>query len=203
MTTDFGAADKRKAAGYEFLDMLASVAFPFMLQLIFSASVILFADSGDAAVKLVALIFGELLLIGAYIIFGRQNGIAGVRKSVQNVTKRANSDDLKAHFHVGEYALWKGFVIGLMSCVPFALFQLINCAVPNSVCEFILKYAFGWAWYPLGMAGVTQWLNFIWIIPLTCVHAGAYFWGGSLERKRQQQVAAAAEMGKKDKKGKK
>ena len=199
MTTEFSSADKRKAVGYEIRDLLAGSAFPIMLQLVFSASIILFADSslGELALQIVALVFGEGLLIGAYLIFGRQNGIAAVRKSVQNVTRRENSDDIKAHFRVGEYALWKGFVIGFITCVPFILFQFVQGVYPNVVCEFILKYAFGWATYPLDFAAVSDWLNLVWIIPLTCVHAAAYYWGGALERKRQQKVADAAPKGKK------
>lgn len=200
MTTEFTKADKRKAAGYEFLDMLASAAFPFMLQIIFSASIILFADNGDIALRIVAIVAGEALLIGAYLIFGRQNGIAGYRKTVTNVTKRANSDDVRSHFKVGEYALWKGFVVGLITCTPYIIFQFVQCVVPNSVCEFIVKYAFGWAWYPLSLAGVPEFVNFVWVIPLTCVHAGAYYWGASLEMKRQKQVADAQSEVKKGKK---
>lgn len=202
MTTNFSAADKRKALGYEIRDMLAGAAFPFMIQLVFSASIILFADisTGDIALRIVALVFGEGLLIGAYILFGRQNGISGERKAVQNAARRENCDDLKSHFKVGEYALWKGFLIGFITCVPYIIFQIIYCAFPNTVVEFILKYAFGWATYPLATTAVSGWLNLVWVVPLTCIHAVAYIWGGVLEKKRQQKVAALGDKGGKAKK---
>lgn len=192
MTTEFSAADKRKAVGYEIRDLLAGAAFPFMIQLVFSASIILFADisTGDLALRIVALVFGEGLLIGAYVVFGRQNGIQGERKTVQNAARRENCDDLKSHFKVGEYALWKGFAVGAITCVPYVIFQIVNCAFPNTVVEFLLKYAFGWATYPLSLTEISDWLNLVWIIPLTCIHAAAYAWGGALERKRRQKVAA-------------
>ena len=85
--------------------------------------------------------------------------------------------------------------------MPFILFQFIQCVAPNSVCEFVLKYAFGWAVYPFIVMGVKiQWLNFIWIIIPIGVHTASYYWGGLKERKRQQIMAEAQEI--KDKKRK-
>ncbi len=181
----------------EFKDLLMGAAFPLMLQLILSASVILFSDyfSDDMAVGIAALVFGELLLAGAYIIFGRANGITAVRKSVQNAKKReGETNDIRALCHTGEYKLWKGFAIGALSAVPFILFQLINCIVPNTVCEFVLKYAFGWAFYPIYLAGQSQWINFVFVLYPVAVHAAAYALGAYQENKRQVKVAEASQI---------
>ena len=135
---------------YEIRDMLTGAAFPIMLQLIFSTSIILFADYNEEPVlQVFVLVFGEILLAGAYVVFGRQNGLAAYRRTVLGEKKRAGGTaDKRALYKTGEYALWKGFVIGAVSCVPFVVFQFIQCVAPNIVCEFILKYAFGWAVYP-------------------------------------------------------
>ncbi len=191
----------------ELKDLLIGAAFPFMLQLIFSASVILFASYTDeVGISIAALVFGELLLAGAYVIFGRQNGIVAYRRTIQNAKKReAGSDEARAVLRVGEYALYKGFIIALISCVPFIIFQIINAAAPNNPCHFILMYAFGWAWYPFNLvnltgAGLSEWLNLIWIILPVSVHALAYFLGAMKEKKKQDLVAKAQELKGKRKK---
>ena len=171
-----------------------------MLQLVFSASVILFADYGDEpALAAVILCFGELLVGAAYFICGRQNGVTAYRRTVQNEKKRAiGSDDLKAQLHTGEYALYKGVLIGFISCVPYIIFQFIECLAHNSFCAFLLKYAFGWAVYPFTLIGrsagsLSPWLNFVWVVVPVAVHAVAYFIGGRKESARQQIVAQAQE----------
>lgn len=191
----------------ELKDLLIGAAFPFMLQLIFSASVILFASYTDeVGISIAALVFGELLLAGAYVIFGRQNGIVAYRRTIQNAKKReAGSDEARAVLRVGEYALYKGFIIALISCVPFIIFQIINAAAPNNPCHFILMYAFGWAWYPFSLvnltgAGLSEWLNLIWIVMPVSVHALAYFLGAMKEKKKQDLVAKAQELKGKRKK---
>ena len=191
----------------ELKDLLVGAAFPFMLQLVFSASVILFASYTDEiGLSIAALVFGEILLAGAYVIFGRQNGIVAYRRTVQNRKKReAGSNDNHAVLYVGEYELYKGFVIALISCVPFIIFQIINASAPNKPCEFILMYAFGWAWYPFNLvnltgANVSEWLNLIWIVLPVAVHALAYWFGARQEKKKQYLVEKAQELkGKRNK----
>lgn len=188
---------KTKKVWGEIKDLLSGAAFPLMLQLIFSASIILFADYGDdLAVKIICLAVGEILLAAAYVIFGRQNGIAAYRRTVQGEKKRSlDPFDETANLKIGEYAPWKAFAIGAISCIPFIIFQFIECVYHNDVCSFILKYAFGWAVYPLSFAkAISPWLNFIWIIIPVGIHAAAYFWGVSLEKVRQQKVAEAQEI---------
>lgn len=159
-----------------------------MLQLILSVSVILYADyNEDFAIRCVALVAGEIMLIAAYVIFGRQNGVSAYRKAVVAGKKRElKSTEINVYYKTGEYALWKGVVIGALSVVPFILFQFIQCVAPNTVCEFVLKYAFGWAVYPFIVMNVKiQWLNFVWVAVPVGVHTAAYFWGGLKEKKRQ------------------
>ncbi len=142
------------------------------------------------------------MLAVAYFVFGRQNGITAARKTLSHSSKReAFSEDLQSRLYVGEYALWKGFVIGLISCIPFIIFQLIGAAAPNSVCDFVLKYCFGWAYYPLSFAdGVSGFVNLVWVVPLCCLHAGAYAFGAAQERKKQSKLAQAQDLKGKNRK---
>lgn len=191
---------KRQGILLEIKDILVGAAFPLMLQLVLSASVIMFADAnGEIEIQAFALAVGEIMLIAAYVIFGRQNGISAYRKTVISSKKREmQSNDEKVYYRTGEYAIWKGVVIGAVTTIPFVLFQFIHCLAPNKFCEFILKYAFGWATYPFIVFGVeATWLNFIWIIIPVGVHTAAYFWGGYRERKRQELLEKAQEIGKK------
>ena len=147
---------KKKGIWLEIKDLFTGAAFPVMLQLILSASIILFVDalSEDTALQIVVLVIGELLFMGAYTIFGRQNGITAYRRTVQNAKKRElQADDLTCWLKTGDYAVWKGIVIGLITVIPFMFVQFIHCVAPNLVCEFILKYAFGWAAYPFIVIG--------------------------------------------------
>ena len=194
---ELNSKQKRQRTLLEIKDLLTGAAFPLMLQLILSASIILFADAnGEKAIQAFVLIVGEVMLIAAYTIFGRQNGIAAYRKTVVTSKKREmGSNDIKVYYKTGEYALWKGAVIGAISAIPFILFQFIQCLAPNIFCEFILKYAFGWATYPFIVLGVDiNWLNFIWIIIPVGVHTLAYFWGGYRERKKQELLEKAQEI---------
>ncbi len=192
---------KSKKFWLEIKDLLTGAAFPLMLMLILSASVISFASyDADVVLSIVVLAVGELLLAGAYVIFGRQNGITAVRKSVQHAKKReVGTDDIKAVFKVGEYSPYKGFLIAFISCIPLIIVQFVECVAPNVVCGFLMRYAFSWAFYPFGLSGLSQWLNFIMIIPLCLVHGGAYIWGAMHEQKKQLIIAEAQKIGERSK----
>lgn len=182
--------NKGKKIKLELVDLLSGAAFPLMLMIVLSASIISFASSDDLTLDIVILVVGEIFLTAVLIIFGRQNGIVAYRKSVQQGKKREiGTVDTKALLGAGEYSIYKGFVIGFIACVPFIIFQIINCVLPNSFCEFLLKYAFGWAYYPLSFANVSQWLNLLWVIPALCIHALGYFIGGTMEKKKQDEMA--------------
>lgn len=175
----------------ELMDLLSGAAFPLMLMIILSASIISFATSDDVILDIVILVVGELLFIAVLMIFGRQNGVYAYRKSVQQAKKREiGTNDVKSLLGVGEYSIYKGYLIGFIACIPFIIFQIINCIFPNSFCEFLLIYAFGWAYLPLNYIHAPEWLNLLWVIPALCVHALAYFIGGKIEKKKQDDMAA-------------
>ena len=175
-----------------------------MLSIILSSTVISYTAYGsddDMGLKIVVLLVGEVMVIAATVIFGRQNGTTAYKKTVQNGNKRmVNAKDDVSRLYIGEYSLVKGVLIPLISCIPFIIFQIIEGAYHNTVCEFALMYAFGWAYFPFKLAGVSQWLNFIWLIPYAGAHFGAYIWGGKTEKKKQEQLASAEEAKGKKKK---
>lgn len=195
--------EKSKKFWLELKDLLVGAAFPVMLMLIFGASILSFCGTGEVPIRILVLVIGEFMLAAAYFVFGRQNGVAAMRKTLSQSKKReAFSDDLNSRLQVGEFALWKGFIIPLISCIPFIIFQIIGAAAPNTVCDFALKYCFGWAYYPLSFVeGLSGFVNLVWIIPLCCLHAGAYVFGASQEKKKQSRLAEAQDIkGKKKKK---
>ena len=194
---ELNSEQKRKGILLEIKDLLTGAAFPFLIQIFFSTSIIMFADySEDKALQIFILIFGELLFIAAYFIFGRMNGVTAYRRTVQHRAKRElNSDNLSAWLKTGDYAIWKGIVIGVISVVPFMIIELINCAAHNTVCEFLLKYGFGWAEYPFIVIGgdISPWLNFIWIVVPVGVHTASYIFGADREAKKQEKIQQVQE----------
>ncbi len=192
MKNNLTQQENRKALAFEAKDMLAGAAFPFMLTLILSATVMSFIAYGggnDLGIQILILVAGENLLIAATVIFGKQNGVAAYKKTVQNAQKReAGSTDIRATAHVGEYAVYKSVVIAAIACVPFVIVEIVYAAFPNDVCRFILMYVFGWAYYPFALPKLSPWLNLILVIPFIAVHTTAYIWGGKTEKKRQSAL---------------
>ncbi|MDE6504736.1 MAG: hypothetical protein K2L42_02580 [Clostridia bacterium] len=192
MENNLDIKEKRKALALEAKDILAGAAFPFMLSLILSATVmsfIAYGGGGDLGIQILILIAGEALLIAAIVIFGKQNGVAAYKKTVQNRQKRnAGSTDIRATAHVGEYAVYKSVIIAAVACVPFVAVKIIYAAYPNDVCRFMLMYVFGWGYYPFALAKLSPWLNLIMIIPFIAVHTAAYVWGGKTEQKKQSAL---------------
>ncbi len=164
---------------FELRDLLTGVAFPFIMSAIFSATVIAFASSEDLVLSIVALVFGELMFAASLIIFGRANGSAAYKRTIYNLQKRElGSSDERVVYHTGEYALWKGFLIGFIMCIPFIIFQTIQLCAENTFCSFCMQYVFGWAYYPFSYLGKQyQALNYITIILPVGVHAVGYYLG--------------------------
>lgn len=187
--------DKRTAFLYETKDVLAGAAFPLMLQMILSVTFIGMATSfsnDDLLLAIIMLSIGELFVGAAYFIFGRQSGIASVRRIVQNAKKREiGTKDKLALLYIGEYSAYKGFVMGLISCVPYIIFQIIQCVAPNTFCDFVLQYVFGWAALPLtlGESQFSTWLNLLFVLYPVAVHGVAYLFGAHREWNKQQKVA--------------
>lgn len=197
-------AEKRQKILWEIRDLLIGAAFPFVIMCIFSSTIIMFGDTDDILVSVLAILGGDALLIAAYVIFGRQNGAVSYRRYYLNETKRRlDSSDKRAIYKTGEYALWKGIVIPLITCIPFIIFQIINIAIPNTFCIFALKYLCGWAYLPFTKAGVHEAANFVFIIIPVAAHLAGYILGMLKEQKLQAQLAEEKAKSKKHKKSNK
>ena len=197
---------KKRKFFFEFKDMLAGIIFPFIVTLVFSASIISFSSDRDMdlTVKLISLIGGEILLIAAFIIFGRANGSAAYKKTVLHETKRSlGSTDEYAVYGTGEYKLWKGFLLGFVVTIPFIIFQIIQLAAPNTFCGFCLKYMFAWAYSPVTFFDEKlEALSFLMVLLPTGLHALGYYLGKLKEIKVQQELASQ-ELERKNKRNRK
>lgn len=181
-----------KKIGYEILDMLQSSAFSFILMAVLSSTIIVNTNfKKDLSISLIALIGGEILLVAALILFGRANGSTAYRKTVEFGRKRAlGSTDEKVIYKTGEYALWKGIVIGFILSVPFIIFQTIELCAPNTFTSFCLKYLFGWAYYPFSALGEAyQALNYVLILMPVAIHTAGYYMGKRKQIKIQEALA--------------
>lgn len=201
MEEQLTARDKRLKVMYEGLDLLLGALLPFIMMCIISSMIIMFAAMDDLVISLVAVIGGDAFLIAAFVAFGRQNGATAYRRFYLNETKRKlGNKEKKVVFGTGEYALWKAFVIPVIACVPFIIFQIVNIIWPNTFCEFILQYACGWAYYPFKMAGLHEALNLIFIIVPVISHAAGYVSGMRKEERIQARIAEESAKLKKKKK---
>lgn len=166
-----------------------------MLQMVLSVTFIGMAtafSADDFLLAIIMLSIGELFVGAAYFIFGRQSGIASVRKIIQNAKKREiGTNDKLALLNIGEYSAYKGFLMGFLSCIPYIIFQIIQCAASNTFCEFVLQYVFGWAALPLtlGENRISPWLNLLFVLYPVAVHGIAYIFGAHREWNKQQKVA--------------
>ena len=180
----------------ELKNILIDAAFPFILTLVISTTIILYASyTADVAVSVIALIGGEIMLIGSLVMFGRANGAAAYKKTLLNTQKRElGSKDESVVYRTGEYALWKGVVIPAIVCIPFLIFQTIGLCAPNKVCSFALQYAFGWAYYPFHYLGEGyEGLNYICVIIPLVAHTVGYVLGKLKQIKIQQQLAEGSQ----------
>ena len=89
---NFTPKERAKKILLEFKDLLIGAAFPFMLMLILSASIISFVAYGgeDFGIKILILIVGEVMVYAAIFIFGKQNGATAFKKTLQNTKKAAS-----------------------------------------------------------------------------------------------------------------
>ncbi|MCD8200838.1 MAG: hypothetical protein LUD47_02065 [Clostridia bacterium] len=191
----------------EFVDLLAGAAFPFIIQLVFSATVMVFANAMDAvAVVIIALVIGEGLLIGAYVLFGMRSGSVAYSRFVQGQKIRDEDPLMNAGFKkVGEYKIYKGFLIGFISIVPCIIFHIFYLAIPNSFCEFLMQYVFSWEFAPsiiyVSCGGITiaelppyvNALSMLVAIYPIILHGTMYYVGMKREYKKQEIVRIADE----------
>lgn len=185
------AYSKGRKIWLEIKDILTGVAFPFILTLVLSSTVIRYAGyKADLAISIVACVGGEAMLIAALVMFGRYNGAAAYKKNLLHEQKRElGSQDERVGYRTGEYALWKGVVIGAVLCIPFLVFQTIELCAPNVVCQFCLNYICAWAYYPLSYAGENlEGLNYICVIIPIAAHTVGYYLGKIKQIKVQKQL---------------
>lgn len=188
---------------YELGALVKDAIFPFIVMCVFSTTIILFYDFDDITVRILAVVFGEALMIGAFVMFGRQNGAAAYRKLKLNDSKRKlGTRTKKIVFRTGEYLPWKGFVIGFISAVPFLILQIIKCTGDYSFVDFMLEYACGWAVAPLNVISeaIPQPYYLLMVIFPVCIHGGFYIQGMHAEKKRQEAITRAEDDKRKGKK---
>ncbi len=184
---------KKRKILFEIKDILAGAAFPLIISAIFSATMMVFANGNevDLAIKLISIIGGELLLAVAFFVFGRANGSEAYKKTVENGRKRElNSSDEEVVYRTGEYALWKGAVIGLIVCIPYLIILTVEICVDNSFCMFCLQYIFAWGYAPFStLSRAYMPLAYIMILfPLVVLTVG-YYLGKLRQIKIQEQLA--------------
>lgn len=193
----------RKKILLEIVDLLKGAAFPFIIMCIFSSMIIMFSSYTDElGVQLIAVIGGELMLIAAFVLLGRTNGSAAYKTKVTNQVKRKlHKPDEKAILKTGEYAVWKGFVIGFITTIPFLIFQIIACTGEYTFVEFMLEYMCGWAVEPFNLIGTIPdpYYLFMALLPIG-LHGGFYIYGKWWEDKRQQKITRAEDDKRKGKK---
>lgn len=185
----------------ELKDIFAGTAFPFILMIVISSTIIMFASfKTDAVTSVIALVGGEIMLGAGLVIFGRANGASAYKTTVLHEQKRSvlsegdrvlSANDEKVICRTGEYALWKSFVISFILCLPFIVFQTIELCYHNTVCTFALQYVFGWAYYPFSYLGKEyQALNYILILFPVITHTAGYYWGKVIQQKAQEKLEA-------------
>ncbi len=189
---NFVYSTKRKL-WLEFKDILAGCAFPLIIMVIFSSTIITFScgKEADLSVRLISLIAGEIMLAVAFFIFGRANGSEAYKKTVENGRKRdLHSSDERVIYRTGEYALWKGGIVGLIICIPYLIILTVELCVDNTFCMFMLQYAFAWGYAPftfLGEGFIALGYTMI-ILPVALLTVGYYF-GKLRQIKIQEQLA--------------
>lgn len=194
--------DLKRKVLLEIKDILIGVAFPLILMLVISSTILVYASyADDLAVSLIALIGGEIMLTASIVLFGRANGSAAYNKTLLNAQKRElGSTDEKVLCRTGEYALWKGAIIGFILCIPFIIFQIIELCVDNMVCRFCLQYMCGWAYFPFSYLGTSyQALGFIMIIFPVGAHMLGYHLG-KLKRIKAREFEESGPKGKRRRK---
>lgn len=194
---------KIKKFFYELGDLLKGAVFPFIVMCVFSSTIILFYGFDDIAVRILAVVLGDGLLIASCVMFGRQNGAAAYRKfKINDAKRKLGKREPKVVFKTGEYSPWKGFVIGFITAVPFLIFQIIKCFGEFMFVNFMLEYACGWAVAPLQIISdaIPQPYYLLMIIFPAAIHGAFYIQGMYAEKKRQEKINRAEDDMRKGKK---
>lgn len=187
--------NKKRLIKEEFFDICAGIAFPMIVQLMFSATIIIFADYVGTSlwISILALVIGEGFILAAYYLFGNKSGSVAYTNFV--VAEQIRVDGQPDYKRGGEYAPYKGFLIGFISTIPYLIVHIFYCIFPNaSFLEFFLYFGFGWAVYPiyLGTQSISA-FSMLLVIVLTVVHGVGYIVGKKQEFKRREAVRLADE----------
>ncbi len=186
-------SNKKRLIKEEFLDICAGIAFPMIVQIMFSVTIILFASYSDFVVSLISLLIGEAFIFVAYFSFGMKNGSVAYTNFV--LADKIRQDGDPNYKKGGEYAPYKGFMLGFITTIPYLIFHIFYCIFPNAdFLEFLLLYAFGWAVYPiqLGTGNISA-LSMLFVIAPTVVHGCGYILGKHREFKRRETLRIADE----------
>lgn len=163
----------------ELKDMLSGAAFPLIMVVVLGTTIFSWIDGDlEDTMKGTMIFLGEVFIVVSFVIFGKQNGVVARRKSLFQAKKRElGAADKPALLKIGEYAPYKGFIIGLIPSLPYVLFEIIECTFPNAFCRAVLSLGFGWAYFPFRVFGLSGWFGLLLVLPLTCVHGAAYIYG--------------------------
>lgn len=184
---------KKRKVWLEVKDILAGCAFPFIIMVVFSSTLIMFSvsDTAELFLRLISVCGGELVLAIALFIFGRTNGSEAYKKTVENGRKRElGSSDETVFYHTGEYSLWKGLLIGFIICIPYLIVLTIQVCAKNSVCSFLLEYVFCWGYAPFSfLSEEFLALSYTSIIFPMAIMAIGYYFGKRRQIKIQEELA--------------
>lgn len=187
--------NKKRLVKEEFLDICAGIAFPMIMQIMFSVTIILFADYAESElwIGIVSLVIGEAFIFVAYFMFGSKNGSVAYTNFV--VAEQIRVDGQPDYRRGGEYKPYKGFLLGFITTIPYLIFHIFYCIFPNaSFLEFILLYAFGWAVYPIYLGtGTINAFSMLFVSVLTVIHGVGYIVGKNKEFKRREALRLADE----------
>lgn len=171
-----------------------------MITIIFSSTIIVFTSAleEELPLQIVLTAIGEIMTISALVVFGRQNGIVAYKKTLFNEELRQKDLPLtfEVEHRIGEYATWKGFIIGAITALFFVVLQIIECCVHTVYIDFILQYACAWAVAPFRVAGFesTSPISLTMALLPVVVMGIAYIWGGRKTAQHAQDLKKADEV---------
>lgn len=186
MEINFTSQQKRRKFFLELKDLVLGAVYPFVLMCVLSVSIIALALTDDVVLNVIGVCVGEVFLFVAYVIFGRQSGITAYKRTVSGERKRNLAvEDITVYYKTGEYAPYKGFLIGAISTLPYLIFQMLYFIAPLDFFSFLLEYAFAWAVMPFSfIENAPAALNLLSVVPSIAIQGAAYIIGKKTEEKR-------------------
>ncbi len=181
----------------EIKDVLLLGMLPFIVLCVFSSTISIFAVEEEMEIELRILIIlvGEALSVASLVVFGRQNGMTSYKKLDANNLKRSiGLKDDSLLYTTGEYAIYKGFLIGIVPALMFIVLQTINMFGDFSFVYFLLQYGCSWATAPLSLiTNCPKGVLYVMVIVPILFHGLGYIWGGLIMKKRLEVERLARE----------